>query len=167
VFWRWKSRRRGRPPLPKNIRDLIGRMAHENPTWGEERIANELKLKLGIHVSPRTVRKDLDAAPPRGTSGQRWNTFLRNHAKGIVASRNVPANAAANTNPELLSRVARTPAQLVPSRRIVRITWSWSFSKVSRLERPVVSLQIVPRVVARQRGRDYRINFVSRKNQHK
>ena len=85
LFWRWKSRGRGRPPLPKNIRDLIGRMAHENPTWGEERIANELKLKLGIHVSPRTVRKYLDTACPRGTSGQRWITFVRNHAKGIVA----------------------------------------------------------------------------------
>jgi hypothetical protein len=34
-------------------------MAAENPTWGEEHIANELKLKLGIRVSPRTVRKYL------------------------------------------------------------------------------------------------------------
>jgi hypothetical protein len=33
------------------------RMANENPSWGEERIANELLLKLGIRVSPRTVRK--------------------------------------------------------------------------------------------------------------
>ena len=32
-------------------------MGSENPTWGEERIANELLLKLGIQVSPRTVRK--------------------------------------------------------------------------------------------------------------
>jgi putative transposase len=31
-------------------------MGSENPTWGEERIANELSLKLGIHVSPRAVR---------------------------------------------------------------------------------------------------------------
>jgi len=34
-------------------------MAHENPTWGEEGIADELKLKLGIQVSPRTIRKYL------------------------------------------------------------------------------------------------------------
>jgi len=27
-------------------------MANENPSWGEERIANELLLKLGIQVSP-------------------------------------------------------------------------------------------------------------------
>jgi hypothetical protein len=32
-------------------------MALSNPIWGEERIANELLLKLGIRVSPRTVRK--------------------------------------------------------------------------------------------------------------
>jgi hypothetical protein len=38
-------------------------MDRENPTWGEERIANELSLKLGIAVSPRTVRKYLDFIP--------------------------------------------------------------------------------------------------------
>ena len=32
-------------------------MALNNVCWGEERIANELFLKLGIRVSPRTVRK--------------------------------------------------------------------------------------------------------------
>jgi len=32
-------------------------MARENPSWGEERIANELFLKLGLRVSPRTIRK--------------------------------------------------------------------------------------------------------------
>jgi putative transposase len=60
-------------------------MARENPTWGEERIADELKLKLGIQVSPRTVRKYLDSGRPRRSSGQRWSTFVRNHAKAIVA----------------------------------------------------------------------------------
>lgn len=33
------------------------RMAGENPSWGEERIANDLVLKLGLRLSPRTVRK--------------------------------------------------------------------------------------------------------------
>ena len=57
LFWRWKSRRIGRPPLPKNLRSLIRKMASENPIWGEEQIANELLLKLGIRVSPRTINK--------------------------------------------------------------------------------------------------------------
>ena len=87
TFWRWKSRKRGRPGLPKNLRELIREMAHENPTWGEERIADELKLKLGIRVSPRTVRKYLNRERPGGGgSDQRWNAFVRNQAKAIVAS---------------------------------------------------------------------------------
>ena len=86
MFWRWKSRRRGRPPLPKNLRELIRQMDRENPAWGEERLADELLLKFGIRVSPRTVRKYLDSFRPRGSSGsQRWATFVRNHATSIVA----------------------------------------------------------------------------------
>jgi transposase InsO family protein len=85
AFWRWKSRP-GRPPLPKNLRDLIRRIACENPIWGEERIADELLLKLGIRVSPRTIRKYLDEDDPRGGSrDQRWSTFVQNHASAIVA----------------------------------------------------------------------------------
>jgi len=64
TFWRWKSRKKGRPALPKNLRELIRQMDRENPTWGEERIANELFLKLGIVVSPRTVRKYLELFQP-------------------------------------------------------------------------------------------------------
>jgi transposase InsO family protein len=85
IFWRWRSRKRGRPALPKSIRELIRQMARENVTWGEERIADELSVKLGIRVSPRTVGKYLDRGQPRGSSGQRWSTFVRNHANAIVA----------------------------------------------------------------------------------
>jgi hypothetical protein len=61
-------------------------MASENPLWGEERIANELLLKLGIQVSPRTVKKYMPGRPPGHPRGdQRWSTFLRNHAKAIIA----------------------------------------------------------------------------------
>lgn len=61
-------------------------MANENPSWGEERIANELLLKLGIQVSPRTVRKYLPRRPPGRPRGNlRWSTFLRLHAQGIIA----------------------------------------------------------------------------------
>jgi putative transposase len=88
LFWRWKSRP-GRPLLPADLRTLICRMARENPTWGEERIANELLLKLGLRVSPRTVRKYVPTRPHRGRyqhlPSQRWRTFVRNHAQAIVA----------------------------------------------------------------------------------
>jgi len=88
LFWRWKSRP-GRPPLPPELQTLIRRMARENPTWGEERIANELLLKLGLRVSPRTVRKYMpkrvDYGRGKRATSQRWQTFVRNHAQAIVA----------------------------------------------------------------------------------
>jgi transposase InsO family protein len=86
LFWRWKSKPAGRPSVPKNLQELIRKMAAENPTWGEEHIANELKLKLGFRLSPRTVQKYL--ASHRGRTpdpSQRWLTFVRNHAQAMVA----------------------------------------------------------------------------------
>ena len=85
LFWRVKSRA-GRPPIPLEVRRLIRRMASENAIWGEERIANELLLKLGLRVSPRTVRKYMPRRSPGHPRGdQRWSTFLRNHAHDIIA----------------------------------------------------------------------------------
>jgi putative transposase len=84
LFWSWKSRP-GRPPIPVELRRLIREMAMSNPSWGEERIANELLLKLGIRVSPRTVRKHMPLRPPGNPrEDQRWSTFLRNHASVIL-----------------------------------------------------------------------------------
>jgi putative transposase len=87
-FWRWTSRP-GRPPIPPDLQALIHRVARDNPSWGQERIANELRLKLGLRVSPRTVRKYLPKPLDRGRGkrapSQRWRTFVRNHAQAIVA----------------------------------------------------------------------------------
>jgi putative transposase len=65
LFGRGKSTPR-RPPIPPDLQALIRRMACENPMWGEERIANELRLKLGLRVSPGTVRKYLPTYLDRG-----------------------------------------------------------------------------------------------------
>jgi hypothetical protein len=78
----------GRPPIPVELQALIRRMAHENLTWGQRRIANELWLKLGLRVSPRTVRKylprHLDRTPGQRVPSQRWRTFVRNHAWDLI-----------------------------------------------------------------------------------
>jgi putative transposase len=88
LFWSWKSPP-GRPRIPAELQALIRQMAHDNPMWGQERIANELLLKLGLHVSPRTVRKYMPARPDRSPGiriqSQRWTAFVRNHAQAIVA----------------------------------------------------------------------------------
>ena len=87
LFWKRKSRPHGRPRIPAELQKLIVEMANDNPAWGEERIAAELLLKVGIRISPRTVRRYMpkDRVPRRGPSSQRWMTFVRNHAKGILA----------------------------------------------------------------------------------
>ena len=73
IFWRWKSRM-GRPRIPENLRNLIHKMARENPLRGEERIANELLVKLGIRISPRTVRKYMPKKPSRGPQNDQRST---------------------------------------------------------------------------------------------
>jgi putative transposase len=88
LFWRRKCQS-DRPRIPLDLQRLIHKMAGENPSWGEERIANELLLKLGLRVSPRTIRKYLPKLPaaPGGSPrrDQRWSTFLKNHADAMIA----------------------------------------------------------------------------------
>jgi len=89
LFWRWKSRRIGRPRIPKDLRELILAMARDNPTWGQARIGNELSIKLGIQVSPRTIQKyllkDPNSRRRRPDPSQRWMTFVRNQAQAMLA----------------------------------------------------------------------------------
>jgi transposase InsO family protein len=87
LFWSWKCKTRGRPRLPAELRCLIVELAESNPTWGEERIAAELLLKLAVRVSPRTVRRYMPDGTGCGNrvSSQRWMTFVRNHAQAILA----------------------------------------------------------------------------------
>jgi hypothetical protein len=89
LFWHWTSGP-GRPPLPGALHALIRQMPRDNLTWGQRRIANELRLKLGLQVSPRTVRKYMptrrDWTPGCRVLSQRWRTFLRNHAWDLIVS---------------------------------------------------------------------------------
>jgi transposase InsO family protein len=86
LFWRRKSRPRGRPRIPRDLQRLITQMANANRTWGEERIAAELLLKLGISLSARTVRRYMHRRPrPQGPGSQVWSTFVRNHARAVLA----------------------------------------------------------------------------------
>jgi putative transposase len=83
LFWRWKSRHRGRPTVSAEVRTLIRSMSEANPLWGAPRIHGEL-LKLGIDVSQATVAKYMirQRRPP----SQTWRTFLTNHVGQITAA---------------------------------------------------------------------------------
>jgi hypothetical protein len=85
LFWRWKSRTPGRPAISRDVQQLIATMAAANRGWGEERIANELLLKLGIRLSPRTVRRCMPSRPRHPENWtQAWSTFVRNHAGSVT-----------------------------------------------------------------------------------
>src|SRR5437867_5621706 len=82
-YWAWKSRRRrGRPAIRTELRDLIRRISRANPLWGAPRIHGE-RLKLGLTVSQATVSKYM--LRPRRPPSQVWRTFLTNHAKDLIA----------------------------------------------------------------------------------
>jgi len=80
-YWRWKSRRVGRPRIGPDIAAVIRRMVREND-WGAPRIHEEL-LKLGHDVSERTVSRYLPRKPASPDAIERWKTFLRNHRDAI------------------------------------------------------------------------------------
>ncbi len=82
LFWRWKSRRLGRPDAGREIRELIRKMCLSNPTWGAPRVHGELP-KLGLDVSQSTVSKYM--VRPRKPPSQTWRTFLKNHVKQLVS----------------------------------------------------------------------------------
>jgi putative transposase len=82
-YWPWKSRRRsGRPGIRTELRELIWRMSRANPLWGARRIHGEL-LKLGLTVSQATVSKYMLRS--RRQPAQAWRTFLKNHARDVIA----------------------------------------------------------------------------------
>ena len=85
--WTYAHVSRGRPPVDRQIRDLVLRLAAENPTWGHRRIQGEL-VGLGYQVAASTVwkilhRAGVDPAPRR--AGPAWQQFLTAQAQALLA----------------------------------------------------------------------------------
>ena len=90
-FWRWKSRRRGRPSLPKKLRKLIRQVIGDNKGIGQRQVADILLRSFNLLVSPRAVAKywprRVDPGKGQPVGSWTWLKFVhkRARANAIVA----------------------------------------------------------------------------------
>ena len=109
--WRQAPGQRGRPSLPAEVRELVLRLARENPRWGHRRICGEL-AKLGFRVSATSIRRllaqaKLEPAPRR--DGPSWRESGCEHHRLRFLHRREPAPAALL---RLVLHRSRQPARL-------------------------------------------------------
>src|SRR6266545_4085383 len=98
--WTYEGRRPGRPPLSPEIRQLILRLAAENPSWGYKRIQGEL-VALGLPLSASSVWNVLhlhgiEPAPRRASVSWRSSSASRRLRSSVTSSRSSRSGCAAS-----------------------------------------------------------------------
>jgi putative transposase len=121
LYWRWKSRAKpvGRPRLAPELRQLIRRMARENPTWGRRRIRAELAL-LGYEIAELTVAKYMRRTALRPSPT--WRTFMDTHLRDLVATtsswsqRSRSGSSSSSSSGTIAARSSTSTSPTIPPR---------------------------------------------------
>jgi len=75
--------RRGRPPKPKDVRQLVVKMAMANRGWGYTKIRDAMRTGLAIEIGRTTVAEILAAAgiepAPEREKKRTWKQFIKAH----------------------------------------------------------------------------------------
>lgn len=76
----------GRPPVGGEVRELVLRLARENPRWGYQRIAGEINgLGLRVSTTVRKILREEGIGPGDERPGLSWRSFLRQQAASMLA----------------------------------------------------------------------------------
>ncbi len=87
-FWTFVTsfrKRGGRPCIPEHVKEFIGRLARDNPSWQPRRIQGEVFRVLGERLHIDTVRKYRPKRNPDPRRVLSWATFLKLHCPSISA----------------------------------------------------------------------------------
>ena len=86
LYWRWRSRTKklGRPRIPRKHIEYIKRISRDNPDWGEDKVFEELRIKFGVEHSTATIRQYM-VTTSNPKQGQTWRQFIDNHKGEIFA----------------------------------------------------------------------------------
>ena len=120
LFWTWKVRhgQPGRPPVSKEIRQLIRKMSRENPLWGAP--ASTVNCSNSALISARPAWASTSCASGsrrRKPGGPSWRISMPS-AAAAVRSIETPGRSQRPAATRLSDTVRSRPTQLTPCTRI-------------------------------------------------
>jgi putative transposase len=158
--WTYPLRRPGRPATPVQVRELVVRLARENPAWGYRRIQGEL-IGLGIKLAASTVwtiLKDAGIELARRRQAASWAEFLRAQAGSILECDFLTVNMILSASTSCASSSSRPGASTSPG-STTNPDGRWVTRQARNLLMRLDDQRIRPRYLVRDRDSKFSRDF--------